>query len=56
MENLSINKTIKLLQNLLGRGSHPLHEPSMGKEEISLVSNTIKKKLCVYKRYLRKKI
>ena len=43
MENLSINKTIKLLQNLLGKGSHPLHEPSMGKEEISLVSNTIKK-------------
>ena len=43
MENFSINKTVKLLQNLLGKGSHSLHEPSMGKEEIRLVSNTIKK-------------
>lgn len=43
MENFSINSIIKSIENLLGKGPHQLHEPSLGKEEIVEVTDSIKK-------------
>ena len=43
MEKFSITLIIRSIENLLGKGPHSLHEPSMGKKEIQYVSDTIKK-------------
>ena len=43
MLKFSPNLIINLIKNLLGKGPHPLHEPSMGREEIDFVNRTIKK-------------
>jgi perosamine synthetase len=43
MENFSIKLILNLLKDLLGKGPHQLHEPTLGKEEIRQVSHTIKK-------------
>ena len=43
MEKFSITLRTRSIKNLLGKGSHSLHEPSMGKKEIKYVSDTIKK-------------
>ena len=43
MEKFSITLIIRSIKNLLGKGPHSLHEPSMGKKETKYVSDTIKK-------------
>ena len=43
MENFSIKLILNSLKDLLGKGPHQLHEPTLGKEEIRQVSHTIKK-------------
>lgn len=42
MENFSIPLIIRSIKNLLGKGPHFLHEPSMGKKETNYVTETIK--------------
>lgn len=41
MENFSINSILKSIESLIGKGPHQLHEPTLGKEEITEVSESI---------------
>ena len=43
MKNFSISSILQSIENIIGKGPHQLHEPSLGKEEIYHVSETIKK-------------
>lgn len=43
MKNFSVSLILKSIESIIGKGPHPLHEPSLGKEEIHHVTETIKK-------------
>ena len=43
MNFFSISSILRSIENAIGKGPHQLHEPSLGKEEIKYVTDTIKK-------------
>lgn len=44
MKKKFINNIVKAIKKITGPGAHQLHEPSFSKEEVKLVTNTIKSK------------